>query len=343
MVRDLVAQSFFHLIVIMDSKLNSPDASSPNRTLLRDLENANSSASLGAEGKLTFASSMRSFFLDSWINLLLVFVPLGIISYVLNWSPVAVFFLNFFAIVPLSKMLGTATEEIALKTNDVIGGLLNATFGNAVELIISIIALKDGLIRVVQASLLGSILSNLLLVCGFCFFLGGLKFKEQQFNVTNAQTASSLLTLSVLAIMIPGMFGLLAEHDDGTPTDKDDITLRIISMSRGTSIVLLVVYAMYLYFQLKSHRYLVLNEQESSGEEEEEEQKMTLPAAIIGLVSVTLIISFLAEFLVSSIEGFSEKLGLSETFIGLILVPIVGNAAGNAFSLHNILLIFRAC
>lgn len=146
-------------------------------------------------------------------------------------------------------MVSFATEEIAIKVGQTLGGLLNATFGNAVELIISIIALIQGKVTIVQASLLGSMLSNLLLVLGMCFFFGGLKHKEQEFNTTTAQTASSLLALAISSLLIPAAFHAAL----GTTAVS---TAGVLAISRGTAVILLVVYAMYLYFQLKSHSYL---------------------------------------------------------------------------------------
>jgi Ca2+:H+ antiporter len=155
---------------------------------------------------LTFKSSLLYFAKSSWLNVLLIFLPLGIISHALNWKGQVVFFLNFIALLPLAKILGNATEEIALYTNETIGGLLNATFGNAVEMILSVIALTKGLVGVVKASLLGSLLSNLLLVMGLSFLCGGIYFPEQKFNTTAAQTSASLLALTVLAWVIPAMY-----------------------------------------------------------------------------------------------------------------------------------------
>lgn len=146
-----------------------------------------------------------------YVNVLLVFVPLGIIAGVSEWSATAVFTLNFFAIIPLAAILSFATEEISSKLGETLGGLLNATFGNAVELIVSIIALRNGQIQVVQSSMLGSILSNLLLVMGMCFFLGGIanmrdadgNGTEQEFAAGTAQTTCSLMALSSASLIIP--------------------------------------------------------------------------------------------------------------------------------------------
>ncbi|KAI9346348.1 calcium/proton exchanger [Pilaira anomala] len=235
-------------------------------------------------------------------------------------SPTVVFSLNFIAIIPLAKLLGFATEEIALRSGSTIGALLNATFGNAVELILGIIALKEGLIRVVQASVLGSILSNLLLVLGFCFFLGGVTRTEQKFNVTAAQTSCSLLALTTLSLLVPAAFSA------STPDDQEDKE-GILQLSHGVSIVLLIVYLLYLFFQLKTHTFLYEDE-----EDETEFPTTTLAFSVASLLVIACVVSLHAEYLVGAIEGVVEHWGINQTFVGIILLPIVGNAAEHASS-----------
>ncbi|KAI9101010.1 Sodium/calcium exchanger protein-domain-containing protein [Phlyctochytrium arcticum] len=264
----------------------------------------------------TTKSSLRYIFFSNYINVLIVFVPLGIIAGLLNWSDTVIFMFNFIALIPMAKLLGLATEELALRTNQTIGGLLNATFGNAVELIVGLIALHNGLLTVVQASLLGSILSNLLLVLGASFLAGGIYHKNQRFNVTAAQTAASLLCIAVLAFVVPAAFRL-AVNTEGS--DK-----LLLELSRGTAVVLFVIYLLYLYFQLKTHQEFFVDE---TGADEGEEPSVTLPAAVVLLLSVTVLVSVCGEFLVGSIETVAEQWNLSQTFVGLILLPIVGNAA----------------
>ncbi|KAF9373445.1 hypothetical protein CPB97_000533 [Podila verticillata] len=247
------------------------------------------------------------------INVLLIFIPLGIIAHFLHWPEVAIFLLNFIAIIPLAKLLGYATEEIALRLGENLGALLNASFGNAVELIMAVIALKEGEIEVVKASVLGSVLSNLLLVLGFCFVCGGFKYKVQSFNQTAAQTSASLLALSCLSLLIPAAFS--ATSSLVTEADLDHL-------SYGTAIVLLVVYVLYLLFQLKTHTHLY-----STSNDEQEEPQLPLWFGVVLLLGITAIVAICAEFLVDSIGGLAESWNLSRTFIGLILLPIVGNAA----------------
>ncbi|KAI8887311.1 calcium/proton exchanger [Backusella circina FSU 941] len=280
-----------------------------NRPLLGDSEVPDSP---------TFVSSFKVTATSSYVNLLLVFVPIAIVFSNIHASDTVVFSLNFLAIIPLAKLLGFATEEIALRSGSTIGALLNATFGNAVELILGIIALKEGLIRVVQASILGSILSNVLLVLGFCFLLGGLKRTEQTFNITAAQTSSSLLALTTLSLLVPAAFYAT------TPSDNED---GILKLSHGTSIVLLIVYLLFLFFQLKTHTFLYEDELDES-----EEPSTTLSFSIITLLVVACIVSLHAEYLVGAIEGVVEAWGINETFVGIILLPIVGNAAEHVSS-----------
>lgn len=200
----------------------------------------------------TIRQGVLSIIQSSWLNILLVFVPLGWASNFV-WSPTITFILNILAIIPLAKLLGFATEDISLRTGEVIGGLLNATFGNAVEMIIGIISLTKNLVVVVQASMLGSILSNLLLVLGMCFFCGGCKYKEQLFNITAAQTSASLLFISVVSLLLPAAFYGSTTTTESAENEKADI----LHISRATAIILLIVYIAFIFFQviLTKHRY----------------------------------------------------------------------------------------
>lgn len=186
---------------------------------------------------------------STWINVLLVFVPIGIAARFANLSQGIIFAMNAIAIIPLAALLAFATESVSKKLGDTIGALMNVTFGNAVELIIFIIALVGNKIRIVQASLLGSILSNLLLILGMCFMFGGLRFREQIYNSTVTQMSACLLSLAVISLMLPTAF-----HASFGSTDEAD--LQVLKVSRGTSVILLLVYILYLVFQLNSHAYM---------------------------------------------------------------------------------------
>lgn len=302
--------------------------------------------------------SLKNFLASSYLNLLLAAVPLSFASHFLRWGSNADFIISFIAIIPLAGLLGDATEQVALKVGSTLGGLLNATFGNAVEAIVGIVALSQNQLRIVQTSMLGSILSNILLVLGCSFIAAGCKFKESKFQATAAQASASLMLLSCIALVIPAAYfttfleklnwnrpghGSLA-HAGAALIDPQHLTntLRLphesssqlpglekaqhglLVISRGTSVLLLAMYILYLYFQLSSHSYLYEDE---SSEAEEEEPKMNLRSATAALVAVTLVTAFCADYLVDSIDEFANQAGIPKTFIGLILLPIVGNAA----------------
>lgn len=264
---------------------------------------------------------------SSYINVLLVFVPIGIIAGILGWNPTAVFILNFIAIVPLAALLSFATEELSAKLGQTLGGLMNATFGNAVELIVSIVALRQGEIRIVQASMLGSILSNILLVLGCCFLAGGIREQERNFNTTVASTMSSLMAVSSASLIIPATLYAIMADGKGTTHDAD-AQKTVLFLSQGTSIIMLGLYILYLYFQLYSHHALFADVENQEGGEDSDDGNILSPiAAGVALVIVTILVAICAEFLVDSIDSIVESAHISKTFVGLILIPIVGNAA----------------
>ncbi|KAH8099523.1 calcium/proton exchanger [Cristinia sonorae] len=299
-----------------------------------------------AEGQPSWLKSYKFFFFGSWFNVLLLFVPLSVISHHLNWDAALRFSFSFVAIIPLASLLGTATEQLSLELGQTLSGLLNASFGNAVEIIVGISALMQGEVRIVQTSLLGSILSNLLLVLGCSFLAGGLRYSESNFQVTAAQASSSLMTLSCITLVIPAAYHSAKSHvggvDNSTLTfinaidvvsDGSDLEhiyasgLKIIS--RGTAILLLGVYVAYLYFQLKSHAHLF----KADDEEEHEEAEMNTVSAGFALLGITVVTSFCADYLVASIEETAERYSIPKAFIGLILLPIVANAAEHVTSI----------
>lgn len=207
------------------------------------------SATRVKNGTLRFLTHTKNALTHSWINLLLIFVPLGIAVKVAGLKSEIVFSMNAIAIIPLAGLLAHATEVVAARVGDALGALLNVSFGNAVELILFIILLASDQIEVVQASLLGSILANLLLILGMAFLLGGLKYQEQVYNNTVTQMSGVMLALAVMSLLLPTAFH--AAFNDNSIADHETL-----SVSRGTSVILLLVYGLYLLFQLKSHRYL---------------------------------------------------------------------------------------
>ncbi|KAK9281986.1 hypothetical protein L1049_004897 [Liquidambar formosana] len=263
------------------------------------------------------------------INMLLPFGLLAILLHYLTGKHVWVFSFSLLGITPLAQRLGYATEQLAFYTGPTVGGLLNATFGNATEMIISIYALKNGMIRVVQQSLLGSILSNMLLVLGCAFFTGGIvHYKEvQKFNKAAALVNSGLLLMAVMGIMFPAV--LHFTHSE-VHVGKSEL-----SLSRFSSCIMLVAYASYLFFQLKSHRniYSPIDEERNNDEEdsdEDEAPEITFWEAIGWLFVLTVWVSILSGYLVDAIQGASDSLNMPVAFISVILLPIVGNAAEHA-------------
>ncbi|SAM02076.1 hypothetical protein [Absidia glauca] len=329
--------------------LHHHDASSTKSTNTMQ-RNQQQTEAVDERPKPTFKGGLYAIMTGSWLNVLLIFIPFGIISHFF-WGPTATFVLNFIAIIPLAKLLGDVTEDIALRTGEVVGGLLNATFGNAVELIVSIIALSQNLVVIVQSSMLGSILSNLLLVLGMCFWLGGYRYKEQVFNVTVAQTSASLLFIATASLLLPAAFYGSTLQSVSSAAEVHDI----LAISRATSILLLIIYASYLFFQFlapppeafhfsrRNSRTRVTDAERSSTltgtEEEEEEEYPVMPGMLAALMLffITVFVAICAEFLVSAIEAVVEQWNISETFVGLILLPIIGHTAFTVtytYSLH---------
>ncbi|KAJ7964642.1 Vacuolar cation/proton exchanger [Quillaja saponaria] len=276
-------------------------------------------------------NSIKTVVFSSKINLLMPFGPLAMLANKLFNSQGWVFLFSLLGIVPLAERLGYTTEQLACFTGPTVGGLLNATFGNATELIISIYAMKRGMVRVVQQSLLGSILSNMLLVLGCAFFSGGIVFsnREQVFNKASATVDSGLLLMAVMGLLFPAVL-----HSTGTELH---IGKSALALSRFTSCVMLVAYASYLVFQLRNqnNQYVPVGENQAESPTEgssndEEGPEISMWESIIWLSILTSWISILSEYLVNAIEGASKDLKLPVAFISVILLPIVGNAAEHA-------------
>uniref|UniRef100_A0A1J3IG90 Vacuolar cation/proton exchanger n=1 Tax=Noccaea caerulescens TaxID=107243 RepID=A0A1J3IG90_NOCCA len=273
--------------------------------------------------------SIKIVILSNKLNLLLPFGPLAILLHYMIDSKGWVFLLSLVGITPLAERLGYATEQLAFYTGPTVGGLLNATFGNVTELIISIFALKNGMIRVVQLTLLGSILSNMLLVLGCAFFCGGLVYprKEQVFDKGNAVVNSGLLLMAVMGLLFPAV--LHYTHSEVHAGSSE------LALSRFSSCIMLVAYAAYLFFQLKSQpsSYTPLTEETSQNEEpsnEDEDPEISKWESIIWLSILTAWVSLLSGYLVDAIEGASVSWKIPISFISVILLPIVGNAAEHA-------------
>jgi Ca2+:H+ antiporter len=263
--------------------------------------------------------------------ILLIFIPLSIAAHFLHWGSLAVFLTACLAILPLAGWMGMATEEIAVVAGPSMGGLLNATFGNATELIIALVALNAGLIDVVKASLTGSIIGNLLLVLGLSMLLGGLRFKEQEFPPIVARMNASSMNLAVIALLLPTAMNY-------TSSGVSEVTIQKLSVA--VAIVLIAVYGLTLLFSMKTHTYLYdvgIAEIEieegrdlTPAEEEVEIEKINLPLWIGVLLGCTTLVAIESELLVESLEEATAMLGLTSLFTGVILLPIVGNAAEHA-------------
>ena len=267
----------------------------------------------------------------------LIFVPISITAHFLEWGDLIVFITAGLAILPLAGWMGTATEEIAVVLGPSWGGLLNATFGNATELIIALVALNEGLISVVKASITGSIIGNLLLVLGLSMLLGGLKYKEQSFQPVVARVNASSMNLAVIAILLPTAVNYTSQGID------EPIIQRL---SVAVAIVLIFVYGLTLLFSMKTHAYLcevgmaegesastVVDANSELGDAEvldEDEHSPNLMLWVAVLLAATLLVALESELLVGALEVATEQLGLTGLFTGVILLPVVGNAAEHA-------------
>jgi Ca2+:H+ antiporter len=253
---------------------------------------------------------------------LLVFVPVAIAADILNWSDTLIFLTSALAIIPVSIWLSTATEKIAVVTGPSVGGLLNALFGNATALIIALMALRQGLVDIVEASITGSILSGLLLLLGLSMTVGGFRYKEQSFKPIVAKVNGSSLTLAAIALALPALV-------INTSNIVDSAAIRDISII--ISVLLIVVYGLTLIFSLGTHSYLydisvVDAEDELSGEIESSASQLWFWMGV--LLVATIAIAYLSDLFVNVIEPETQRLGLTPLFTGVILLPLISDTAG---------------
>jgi Ca2+:H+ antiporter len=258
----------------------------------------------------------RSSSLQIIIYALLVFIPIAFLVKFLHLGELWLFITSALAIIPLAKILGTATEELAARVGPGIGGLLNATFGNAVEMIIAFFALQAGLYEVVKASITGSILGNVLFVLGLSMYLGGLGREKQRFNRTAGSASASQLTLAVGALIIPAAFVLTSGPGEVTTQLAEQLSL-------GVSFILLASYVGQLVFFLRTHKHLYTDEEE----ETMHGGAWSIGHSVAVLLGSTVIVAFMSELLVEGVEYLTQQLGLTELFVGVILVALIGNAA----------------
>ena len=278
------------------------------------------------------------------LDWLLICVPIAIAMKIMHASPTWLFIVACLAVVPLAGWMGKATEHLSEKVGEGIGGLLNATFGNAAELIIALIALQKGLSGVVKASITGSIIGNILLVLGLSFVAGGAKFPEQKFNRTAARSSATTLILAAIALLLPTLFHQTAGQS-WTPQLEQNLSL-------GIAVVLILTYAATLVFSLVTHKKLFSGSSHAAPEHSPDDELKSEIAiepttttahelseseghgegwskgkSIGVLVVATVFVALMSEFLVGSVEAARETLGLTEVFVGVIVVAIIGNAA----------------
>ncbi len=275
--------------------------------------------------------------------LLLAGIPLSWVGHFQGWDPNVVFVCAALAVIPLAKFMGQATEEIAALTGPTLGGLVNATFGNATELIIGLVALRAGLVEVVKASITGSIISNLLLVAGLAMLLGGIRFREQHFRPEVARMNASVMNLAVVALLLPSV----VTYANGTLGD-----LSIQELSTAVALVLMGVYALTLLFSLKTHSYLYSIHEAELAEDEAASRPAFNPVVqaqgsipqvltaapeqaglwpwLLALLGLTVLVAVESELLVDTLESSLEHFHVTPLFMGVILLPLIGNAAEHA-------------
>lgn len=260
---------------------------------------------------------LSSYLRNNPLAFFLLALPLTLIAHYAGWSPLLVFILSAVAVIPLAGYIGEATEALASRTGPQIGGLLNATLGNAAELIITLVAIRAGLLELVKASITGSILGNLLLVLGMAMVVGGTRHGLQTFDRRVTGNHAVLLTLSVLALAIPSIFS----HSIGPET-----SVAVEELSIGVSIVMIVLYALGLLYSLRNRDAVVTTPvEEDAGENHSGEWSLRTSFIVLALATTGIVI--MSELLVGAVESVVENLGLSEFFLGIILIPIVGNVA----------------
>jgi Ca2+:H+ antiporter len=259
---------------------------------------------------------------QGWPYLLTPLIPIAVVLELAHASDVAIFITSALGVVPPAALMGRATEELAARSGPGIGGLLNVTFGNFPELIIAFFALLEGLQEVVKASIIGSIIGNILLVLGAAMLFGGWNRREQRFDVTAVGSQSAMLLLAMTALVMPAVFQLVGGGGLPRPGDEEvDFGSTVEHLSLAVAIVLMLSYLSGLFFSLRTHRD-IFNPQQETREDSWSTRRSVFALAIAGVV-----VGVMSEILVGSIANAAESIGLSEFFIGAIVVAIVGNVA----------------
>jgi len=252
------------------------------------------------------------------LNWLFAFIPISIALEHAHVSPPVLFFSAALAIVPIARLIVLSTEQIATRTGDAVGGLLNATFGNAPELIISVVALRAGYFDMVRASLIGAILANLLLALGVAFFLGGVRHHDQHFNPMAARTYSTMMLLAAMSMAVPSAFSRFFAPEG---TIRQEQLLNI-----GIAVVLLLAYGLYLLFSLKTHPGAFASV-DTGDETHHEGKRWSVARAVGSLLGASVLAAWMSEILVGAAEGTGKALGMSQVFIGIVFLAMVGGAA----------------
>jgi len=254
------------------------------------------------------------------INWLLVFIPIALAVEHFHASPPVVFFCAALAIIPIAALIVRSTGQLATYTGDAVGGLLNATFGNAPELIIALVALHAGQLEMVRASIIGAILANLLLALGIAFLIGGLKHHDQTYNRVAARTYATMMLLAAMSLAIPSAFSRVLAPDE---TIRAEALLNV-----GVAAVLLAIYVLYLVYSLKTHRGSFASEGGDGGHGHGDGgARWSLPRALGSLVVASLLAAWMSEVLVGAADGTGKALGMSSVFIGIVFLAVVGGAA----------------
>jgi Ca2+:H+ antiporter len=258
----------------------------------------------------------------SWrpsINWLLVFIPVSIALERAAVPPPLLFFSAALAILPIAHLIVLSTEQLATRTGDAIGGLLNATFGNAPELIIALVALRAGYFDMVRASIIGAILANLMLALGVAFFLGGLRYHTQEYNAGAARLYSSMMLISAVSLGVPSAFNRFFSPEETIRAEK--------LVNLGTALVLLAAYALYLVFLLKTHPDYFQSVTSSEDVHGHEQPRWSAGRAVGSLLGASALAAWMSEILVGAAEGTGTALGMSDVFIGIVFLAVIGGAA----------------
>jgi Ca2+:H+ antiporter len=255
------------------------------------------------------------------LNWFLIFIPITLVlEHLGSVSPPVIFFSAAVAIVPIAALIVRSTGQLATYTGDAVGGLLNATFGNAPELIIALVALHAGQMEMVRASIIGAILANLLLALGIAFLLGGLKHRDQTYNRVAARTYATMMLLAAMSLAIPSAFSRMLAPEE---TVRREAMLNV-----GVAAALLVMYVLYLIYSLKTHRGSFASEGGDGGHGHGDDgERWSLPRALVSLVVASLLAAWMSEVLVGAADGTGKALGMSSVFIGIVFLAVVGGAA----------------